>query len=189
MTRRARSPSHSPHPPPSCSTDCPTCPSSAPRAWPIEHRSPAPPSARGRTCSARPPPATTTRTPSARATRGVPTAPAPTSRACPTRSSLRIVENPSTAANLLLTGDVNAAIVTGPDAQRLEQEDLFDDGDSRAARGDVVQPCRGTAHCRPGRAHGLDPGRRPRPAAAGAHRRPGIGGHDVRDARPGRLPG
>jgi peptide/nickel transport system substrate-binding protein len=38
---------------------------------------------------------------------------------------LRIVENPATAANLLLTGDVNAALVTGPDAQRLEQEDLF----------------------------------------------------------------
>ena len=38
---------------------------------------------------------------------------------------LRIVENPATAANLLLTGDVNAGIVTGPDAQRLEQEGLF----------------------------------------------------------------
>jgi peptide/nickel transport system substrate-binding protein len=38
---------------------------------------------------------------------------------------LRIVENPATAANLVLTGDVNAAIVTGPDAQRLDQESLF----------------------------------------------------------------
>jgi peptide/nickel transport system substrate-binding protein len=38
---------------------------------------------------------------------------------------LRIVENPSTAANLVLTGDVNAATVTGPDAQRLVAEDLF----------------------------------------------------------------
>jgi peptide/nickel transport system substrate-binding protein len=38
---------------------------------------------------------------------------------------VRIVENPSTAANLLLTGDVNAAIITGPDAQRLAQENLF----------------------------------------------------------------
>ncbi len=38
---------------------------------------------------------------------------------------LRIVENPSTAANLLLTGDVNAAAVIGPDAQRLEQQNLF----------------------------------------------------------------
>jgi peptide/nickel transport system substrate-binding protein len=38
---------------------------------------------------------------------------------------LRIVENPATAANLVLTGDVNAAIVTGPDAQRLDQEGLF----------------------------------------------------------------
>ncbi len=38
---------------------------------------------------------------------------------------LRIVENPATAANLLLTGDVNAATVVGPDAQRLVQEGLF----------------------------------------------------------------
>jgi peptide/nickel transport system substrate-binding protein len=38
---------------------------------------------------------------------------------------VRIVENPATAANLLLTGDVNAAAIIGPDAQRLEQEDLF----------------------------------------------------------------
>jgi peptide/nickel transport system substrate-binding protein len=38
---------------------------------------------------------------------------------------LRIVENPSTAANLLLTGDVNAATITGPDVQRLAQADLF----------------------------------------------------------------
>jgi peptide/nickel transport system substrate-binding protein len=38
---------------------------------------------------------------------------------------LRIVENPSTAANLLLTGDVNAAAIIGPDAQRVAQEGLF----------------------------------------------------------------
>ena len=38
---------------------------------------------------------------------------------------VRIVENPSTAANLILTGDVNAGIVTGPDADRLAAEDLF----------------------------------------------------------------
>ncbi len=38
---------------------------------------------------------------------------------------VRIVENPATAANLLLTGDVNAATVVGPDAQRLEQEGFF----------------------------------------------------------------
>ncbi|MFN8520157.1 MAG: ABC transporter substrate-binding protein [Chloroflexota bacterium] len=38
---------------------------------------------------------------------------------------LRIVENPTTAANLLLTGDVSAATVVGPDAQRLAQESLF----------------------------------------------------------------
>jgi peptide/nickel transport system substrate-binding protein len=38
---------------------------------------------------------------------------------------LRIVENPATAANLLLAGDLNAAAVMGPDAQRVEQELLF----------------------------------------------------------------
>src|SRR6188768_3564365 len=38
---------------------------------------------------------------------------------------LRIVENPSTAANLLLAGDVNAAAIAGPDAQRVESENLF----------------------------------------------------------------
>jgi peptide/nickel transport system substrate-binding protein len=43
----------------------------------------------------------------------------------PDSAVVRIVENPSTAANLILTGDANAAIVTGPDAQRLAQEDLF----------------------------------------------------------------
>jgi peptide/nickel transport system substrate-binding protein len=43
----------------------------------------------------------------------------------PATAVLRIVENPSTAANLVLTGDVNAAAVVGPDAQRLEQQGLF----------------------------------------------------------------
>jgi len=38
---------------------------------------------------------------------------------------LRIIENPSTAANLLLTGDVNSAAVTGPDAQRVAAQGLF----------------------------------------------------------------
>lgn len=38
---------------------------------------------------------------------------------------MRIVENQSTAANLLLSGDVNAAQVTGPDAERLDAQDLF----------------------------------------------------------------
>ncbi|MET0772230.1 MAG: ABC transporter substrate-binding protein [Candidatus Limnocylindrales bacterium] len=35
---------------------------------------------------------------------------------------LRIVENPATAANLILTGDVNAATILGPDAQRVAAE-------------------------------------------------------------------
>jgi peptide/nickel transport system substrate-binding protein len=38
---------------------------------------------------------------------------------------VRIVENPATAANLLLSGELNAAQVTGPDAQRLDKAGLF----------------------------------------------------------------
>jgi peptide/nickel transport system substrate-binding protein len=38
---------------------------------------------------------------------------------------VRIVENPATAANLLLSGELNGAQVTGPDAQRLEKAGLF----------------------------------------------------------------
>lgn len=38
---------------------------------------------------------------------------------------LRIVENASTAANLLLAGDVNVASIVGPDAQRVEAANLF----------------------------------------------------------------
>jgi peptide/nickel transport system substrate-binding protein len=38
---------------------------------------------------------------------------------------VRIVENTSTAANLLLTGDVNAGVVVGPDADRLDSAGLF----------------------------------------------------------------
>ncbi|WP_422771289.1 ABC transporter substrate-binding protein [Plantactinospora sp. WMMC1484] len=38
---------------------------------------------------------------------------------------IRIVENPATAANLLLSGELNAAQVTGPDAERLEKAGLF----------------------------------------------------------------
>lgn len=38
---------------------------------------------------------------------------------------IKIVENESTAANLLLSGGLNAAQVAGPDAQRLEKAGLF----------------------------------------------------------------
>ncbi|PZF84723.1 ABC transporter substrate-binding protein [Jiangella anatolica] len=37
---------------------------------------------------------------------------------------IRIVENETTAANLLLSGEVNVARVTGPDQQRLQAQDL-----------------------------------------------------------------
>ncbi|MFY1690278.1 ABC transporter substrate-binding protein [Plantactinospora sp. WMMB782] len=38
---------------------------------------------------------------------------------------VKIVENPATAANLLLAGELNSAQVTGPDAERLEKAGLF----------------------------------------------------------------
>ncbi|HEX6148130.1 ABC transporter substrate-binding protein [Nocardioides sp.] len=38
---------------------------------------------------------------------------------------MKIVENEGTAANLLVSGEVNAAQITGPDVERLEAQDLF----------------------------------------------------------------
>lgn len=46
-------------------------------------------------------------------------------RGMPDTIVVRVVENQSTAANLLTSGEINAAIVTGPDAERLEKQDLF----------------------------------------------------------------
>jgi peptide/nickel transport system substrate-binding protein len=43
----------------------------------------------------------------------------------PSAVELRVVTNESTAANLLLSGEANAAVVSGPDRQRLESEGLF----------------------------------------------------------------
>lgn len=42
----------------------------------------------------------------------------------PDRVTIRTVESPSTSANLLISGDINAAKVTGPDAQRAEAAGL-----------------------------------------------------------------
>ena len=38
---------------------------------------------------------------------------------------MKIVQNETTAANLLLSGDLNAATIIGPDAERLDRPDLF----------------------------------------------------------------
>lgn len=43
----------------------------------------------------------------------------------PATLTARIVPNETTAANLLLSGDLNAAQIVGPDADRLEQANLF----------------------------------------------------------------
>ena len=102
---------------------------------------------------------------------------------------VRIVENPSTAANLLLTGDVNAATVIGPDAQRLQQEGLFFT-ETAALIGEMwFNHAEGRPTADPAVRMALAPGRGPRPAPAGAHGRPGFGGDDLRHAAAGRLPG
>lgn len=47
-----------------------------------------------------------------------------TSPEMPKQVTLRVIENPSTTANLLLSGEVDAATVSGPDAQRLKAQSL-----------------------------------------------------------------
>ncbi len=54
-----------------------------------------------------------------RATPGAPTAPRPTRRACRRQVEFRVIPNETTAANLLVSGDINAAQIVGPDAARL----------------------------------------------------------------------
>lgn len=46
-------------------------------------------------------------------------------RGMPATIVMRIVENEGTAANLLVSGDINAATVVGPDVKRLEAQQLF----------------------------------------------------------------
>ncbi|MEU5697081.1 ABC transporter substrate-binding protein [Actinosynnema sp. NPDC020468] len=57
-------------------------------------------------------------------------------RGLPDKVVLRVVPNSTTAANLLLSGELNAATVTGPDRQRLEAKQLFH-ADFRAAMGEM----------------------------------------------------
>lgn len=46
----------------------------------------------------------------------------------PTTIVARIIPNETTSANLVLSGEINAAAILGPDAQRLEAADLFSQG-------------------------------------------------------------
>ena len=48
-----------------------------------------------------------------------------TSKGMPAKVVLKVVTNETTAANELLTGEVNIATVTGPDRTRLEKAKLF----------------------------------------------------------------
>ena len=49
----------------------------------------------------------------------------PEQQGLPEKVVFRVVPNETTAANLLLSGEVNSALVIGPDAERLEQAGLF----------------------------------------------------------------
>ena len=102
---------------------------------------------------------------------------------------LRIVENPSTAANLLLTGDVNAAAIIGPDAERVAQEGLFT-VDTAVLLGEMWfnhaegRPASDPA-VRMALVQAVDLAQLQQVLTAGQ----GIAGHDLRDPGPGRLPG
>ncbi|WP_370948014.1 ABC transporter substrate-binding protein [Amycolatopsis sp. cg5] len=54
----------------------------------------------------------------------------------PDKVNLRVISNLTTAANLLLSGELNAAAMPGPDRQRLEARKLFH-GDFVAALGEI----------------------------------------------------
>ena len=172
-TRPAPSRSRSPRPRRSCSTAWPACRSSARRAGRPElaraghRRAPAP------TSSPRPRPATSTPTRSARATPGARTArPRPT-EGMPDTIVIKIVENETTSANLLLSGELNAAQIIGPDAERLDKPGLFA-AETPALIGEQwYNHADGRATSDPARADGADPGARPRRAAEGAHLRQG----------------
>ena len=130
-----------------CRTPAPACSSSAPRAWPIAASSPRAPTAPVRSCSRRPSPTTTTRSAPGTTTPGGPTAPRARCPGSRPRWSLRIVENESTAANLLLSGEVNIAGIAGPDRQRVESEGYF--VASRTGRSSVSSSSTTWTACRP----------------------------------------
>ncbi len=109
-------------------------------------------------------------------------------RACLPRSCCASWRTASTAANLLLTGDINAAIVTGADAQRLEQEDLFS-VDTGVLFGEMwFNHAEGRSTADPAvrlaLTQAVDLGELAQVLTAGA----GLACHDLRDPVPGRVP-
>ena len=102
---------------------------------------------------------------------------------------MKIVQNETTSANLLLSGDLNAASIIGPDAERLDQAGLYSAEDPGAAGRAVVQPRRGQGDQRPGRPGRADPGPRPGGAAERAHVRQGHPGDHADHPRAHRVPG
>ena len=82
----------------------------------------------------------------------------------PSEVVVRIVENESTAANLLLSGEVNIAMIAGADRQRVESEGYFVIENSVHRRRVLLQPDGRPADRRRRRAPGPDGC--PRPAAS-----------------------
>ena len=96
------------------------------------------------------------------------------SEGMPATVVMKIVQNETTSANLLLSGDINAGAILGPDVERLDAAGPVLRRDPGAAGRAVVQPRRRPRDQRPGRPDGADPGARPRRARDGA-RPPGTG--------------
>ena len=89
----------------------------------------------------------------------------------PDKVVIRVVGNESTAANLLISKEVNAATIVGPDRARLQAQKLFTREAGRAAGRAVVQPEGRPARRRRGGAEGAHPGPRSHPARSGAVQR------------------
>ena len=102
---------------------------------------------------------------------------------------MKVIQNEGTAANLVLSGEINAATVQGPDAKRLEAAKLFSTstpamvGEQWYNHNDGHETS--DAAVRMGLTQALDLTELASVATAGA----GDAGHDLRGDRAGRLPG
>ena len=103
---------------------------------------------------------------------------------------MKVVENEGTAANLLVSGEINAATVhRARTSSASTAQDLFATEHARPGGRAVVQPQRRPRDQRRRRADGAHPGARPRRARLGGDRRSGYAGHHPRGDRAGLLPG
>ena len=102
---------------------------------------------------------------------------------------MKIIENEGTAANLLVSGDINAAPVIGPDAKRLEAQDLFSAGTPALQGEQWYNHDDGHATSDPDVRMALTQALDLAELASVLDRRSGYAGHHPRRDRAGRLPG